>query len=457
MTDPRPVALTDDGHPHDHAPARPMSRHAVRLAVFVLAGAAALTLAAMIWLWPDRATPPNTQTAQNPPRVTGEVVAVHPQACAQLPDQPEQPTDSIARAQVCGTVTVRLGNGRQISTDIPAGPGAAKVGAGDGVVLLYTPDSPEGQQYQILDHQRTTQLWLIGLAFALAVIAFARWRGLAALAGLAITFGVLLWFIVPAILDGRPPLAVAIVGSAAIMLTVLYLTHGFRPAISVAVLGTLASLGLTGLLASATTTALHLTGVASEEDTFLTVSNQSVNMKGLLLAGMLIGSLGVLDDVTVTQAVTVGEVARANPTLSVLQLYRAGARVGRAHITSVINTIVLAYAGASLPLLLLIAAGNQPIGEVITSQLITQEIARSAVGTLGLIAAVPITTALAALVTRHTSSDRRFLPVRSKPSRRRIPAWRDGEPSFAAHTRKYGWIDNANGTPPDAAGPQSQH
>ena len=124
-----------------------------------------------------------------------------------------------------------------------------------------------------------------------------------------------------------------------------------------------------------------------------------MDLKGLLLAGsILIGSLGVLDDVTVTQAVTVDELAQANPSISARQLYAAASRVGRAHIASVINTIVLAYAGASLPLMVLIVALDDPIGQVLSDQLVATELVRSAVGTIGLIAAVPITTAAAAVV-----------------------------------------------------------
>jgi uncharacterized membrane protein len=169
--------------------------------------------------------------------------------------------------------------------------------------MVYLPDSPIGSAYQIIDHQRGTQLWLLVAAFALAVIAFGRWRGLFALVGLAITFGVLLLFVVPAILDGQPPLLVAIVGSAAIMLVVLYLTHGFSVPTSMAVLGTLISLTLTGVLAGVATAATKLTGVASEDSSFLTIAFRDVNMQGLLLAGILIGSLGVLDDITVTPGV----------------------------------------------------------------------------------------------------------------------------------------------------------
>jgi uncharacterized membrane protein len=368
----------------------------------VLAVAAALTLVAMVWLWPHD-NHPSDQSGQGGTQVGGEVQAVRQTPCPTGEESQQVPGGK----QVCGTVTVRVtggaDRGRTVDTDIPFGPGAPKVSAGDRVTLIYTPDSPAGQQYQIMDHQRGRQLWFLLIAFALAVIAFGRWRGLAALAGLVVTFGVLLLFIVPAILDGRSPLLVAIVGSAAIMLSVLYLTHGFTWPTTVAVLGTLASLGLTGALSAAATGALHLTGVASEEDSFLTISNQSVNMQGLLLAGILIGALGVLDDIAVTQAVTVEELALANPSLSAGRLYRAAERVGRAHIASVINTIILAYAGASLPLLLLIADGHQPLGQVLTTQLIAQEITRSVVGTLGLIAAVPITTALAAFAARRAA------------------------------------------------------
>lgn len=236
---------------------------------------------------------------------------------------------------------------------------------------------------------------MLAVAFALALVAFARWRGVSALAGLVVTFGLLVYFVVPAILGGESPLLVAIVGSAAIMLIVLYLTHGFSLSTTVAVLGTLISLTLTGVLSSATVSAMHLTGMTDDISTSVGLS-LSINMQGLLLAGIVIGSLGVLDDVTVTQAATVTELAEANPAYGFKDLYRAAERVGRSHIASVVNTIVLAYAGSSLPLLILIIAGGDSLGGIVSDQVIAQEIARSAVGTLGLIAAVPVTTLLAA-------------------------------------------------------------
>ena len=171
-------------------------------------------------------------------------------------------------------------------------------------------------------------------------------------------------------------------------------------------LGTLISLTLTGLLSAASVAALHLTGVTDDLSAAVGTTQQ-VNTQGLLLAGIVIGSLGVLDDVTVTQAVTVTELARANPLSRAGELYRAGSRVGRAHIASVVNTIVLAYAGTSLPLLILVVTAGDTLGDVVTDQVIAQEIVRSAVATLGLVAAVPVTTGLAALVAAGGAGSRR--------------------------------------------------
>jgi len=153
---------------------------------------------------------------------------------------------------------------------------------------------------------------------------------------------------------------------------------------------------ITGLLGALFTATTSLTGFADDDTINLSIFNNEIDLRGLLLAGIIIGALGVLDDVTVTQATTVAELA---PTAtSRLALFRSAIRVGRAHVASAVNTIVLAYAGASLPLLLLIAAGGQPVSEVLTSPILAQEIVRAAVGTIGLVAAVPITTGLATLV-----------------------------------------------------------
>ncbi|HEY0359902.1 MAG TPA: YibE/F family protein [Mycobacteriales bacterium] len=385
------------GSNHSHLPAGTASPRAVRSASIVLVVAGLITLVAVIWLWPGQ-PPRNGPAAAVPPAmVTGEVVSVDRSTC------PDAVVPELAEG--CG-VTVRLTDGpdagKRVTVDIPAGPGAPKVTAGDAVVLAHQPDSANGKPYQITDHRRGTQLWILVGAFVLAVLAFGRWRGLRALLGLAVSFAMLLLFIVPGILAGESPLLVAIVGSAAIMLAVLYLTNGVNVETSIAVLGTLAALALTGVLAAVFTGITHLTGIASDDASYISVTYPSVDMRGLLLAGILIGALGVLDDVTVTQAATVTELAIANPSYTPRQLYRAATRIGRAHIASVINTIILAYAGASLPVLLLLVAGRTPTGQLLTEQLMAQELVRSGVGTIGLITAVPITTALAALTARRT-------------------------------------------------------
>ncbi len=206
--------------------------------------------------------------------------------------------------------------------------------------------------------------------FAVAVVVFGRWRGLFALVGLAISFGVLVRFMLPAILVGKNPVAVAVVGSAAIMFVTLYLTHGVNARTTTAVLGTVGALFLTGVLAWVFVAGTHLTGMATEESGLLAASLSGVSLQGLLLGGIVIGSLGVLDDVTVTQASAVWELHRANPEYGFHRLYAAGLRIGRDHIASTVNTLVMAYAGASLPLLVLFTLSSRRLGDVLTSEIV---------------------------------------------------------------------------------------
>jgi uncharacterized membrane protein len=220
--------------------------------------------------------------------------------------------------------------------------------------------------------------------------------------GLVLTLLVVLRFIIPSILDGNSPVSVALVGSAAIIFVVIYVAHGFSPKTTTALLGTLASLALTAGFATLFVSLTHLTGLSSDETTSLQSTLGNVPLQGLILAGIIIGSLGVLNDVTVTQASSVWEIHDANTTRSARELYRAGMRVGRDHIASTVYTLVLAYAGASLPLLILFSLSNQRFVNVLTGDLVGQEIVRALVGSIGLVAAVPLTTALAAVVVRSS-------------------------------------------------------
>ena len=368
-----------------------VSRRTITIVRWILIPCAAVTAFLVALLWPDR---PETATAASLPRAYGEVVRITEVPC---PDS----LPRIGPPLPCGTAVVRVtsgpGVGTEVTVDLPQGPGAPRLSVGDDVVLNELPQPGQGgQRFVVMDHQRGQDLLIMVGLCMIAVIAFGRWRGITALIGLGVSFAFLLLFIIPAILNGQAPLPVAIVGSAAIMFAVLYLTHGFTVTTSVAVLGTLASLVITGLLGALFTATTSLTGFADEETVNLSIFNSEIDLRGLLLAGIIIGALGVLDDVTVTQATTVAELA--STATSRLALFRSAIRVGRAHVASAVNTIVLAYAGASLPLLLLIAAGGQPVTQVLTSPILAQEIVRAAVGTIGLVAAVPITTGLATLV-----------------------------------------------------------
>ncbi|MCW2850402.1 MAG: YibE/F-like protein [Nocardioides sp.] len=389
-------------HSHRARHAAPGEGRTPLVAWLVIVPIALLTLGAMAWLWPSDAALPEQQQS-SAQQYDGTVVSMVREECT------EQLDDDV---NGCGSAVVRLDQEvegeRDVTVPLPNGAGAPEVADGDDVVLVAI-DAPDGQTYTIVDHQRGRGLWVLAAAFALALVAFGRWRGLMALAGLGVTFALLLLFVVPAILAGEPPLLVAIVGSAAVMLTVLYLTHGPALSTTIALLGTLASLTLTGLLSWLAVAGLHLTGVTDDISGSVAMA-QGVDTRGLLLAGIVIGSLGVLDDVTVTQAATVTELARANPSYGAGQLYRAASRVGRSHIASVVNTIILAYAGSSLPLLILIVAADDSLGGVLTDQVIAQEIVRSAVATLGLIAAVPLTTGLAALGFRRREPSRSDSP-----------------------------------------------
>ncbi len=381
-------------HGHSHGITVSVSSHTTRVVMAILIPAMVITALALIFLWPGRPAPLTTNGEEQ--RAYGEVLRIEEKPC---PSGQAAPPGS--QQLPCGSTTIHISDGpgrdTTVTVDLPQGPGAPKLQTGEKVVLVHVPDAPPGTpEYAVIDHQRGQPMVLMLALCAAVIIAFGRWRGLTAIVGLAVSFAVLLFFVIPAILDGEPPLLVAIVGSSAIMFAVLYLTHGVNVHTSVAILGTLASLVLTGLLGAAFTATTQLTGFGTEESLYLSILQGNVDMRGLLLAGIIIGALGVLDDVTVTQASTVAELSQT-PT-SRLELYRAATRIGRAHVASAVNTIVLAYAGAFLPLLLLVAAGGRDVSDLLTSEFLAQEIVRSAVGTIGLVAAVPITTALAALV-----------------------------------------------------------
>ncbi|GGZ23890.1 membrane protein [Streptomyces poonensis] len=306
----------------------------------------------------------------------------------------------------CKKATIRVDTGQdkgRTFTEIVQPDQSRQLSQDQKVVVAYEPSAPEDLQYSVADVNRKFPLILLAGIFAVAVVVVGRMRGVMALIALAVSFLVLTFFILPAILQGSNPLLVAVVGSSAIMLIALYTCHGLSARTSVAVLGTLISLLLIGILGSLFIGWAELTGNTDDNTGLIHGLYPSIDMSGLLLAGVIIGSLGVLDDVTVTQTSAVWELHQANPSTGWRGLYRAGIRIGRDHIASVVNTLVLAYAGAALPLLLLFSIAQSSVGTVANSELIAEEIVRTLVGSIGLVASVPVTTALAALV---VSADR---------------------------------------------------
>ena len=286
--------------------------------------------------------------------------------------------------------------GGTIELEVPFSPTSPVFGHGDRVVLDYRPEAAERFQYNYLDRQRRPTLIWVALLFGVVVVVLGRLRGLAALVGLAATVVILLHFIVPAILDGREPVLVAIVGAAAVSYVALYLSHGLTRMTTVALLGTLAALGLTTLLSWIALGMARLSGFASDESYIITMVG-TVDVSGLILAGVVLGTVGAVDDVTITQASTVWEVHRAQPALSRLALFRSGLRVGRDHVASMVNTLLLAYAGAAMPLLLFFVLSSQSLGTILNSEVVATEVWRTLIGSIGVVASVPLTTWLAAV------------------------------------------------------------
>jgi len=269
-----------------------------------------------------------------------------------------------------------------------------------GELVVFAVDVPTiATNYQFADFQRRPLLFWLVVLFAVAVVLVGRRQGLLALVGLALSVVLLLLFVVQGIVAGSSPLPIAVVGAAAIAILTLYLAHGFTVETSVALLGVLGAIVLTAILGTVVLALANIGGFSSEETSLLTLF-ENVQVRGLLLAGVVLGAAGALDDVAVTQAAAVREIHSANPALGKRELYQRGMRVGRDHIASTVNTLLLAYAGASLPLLVLFVLSKQSLGTVANSEVVAIEVLRTIVGSFGLLATVPFTTWVAASATR---------------------------------------------------------
>jgi len=396
--------------------------------VAAVAALAVLTVIGAVLLWPDGSGQQAiADTADEvgfvSERVTAEVTQVVDARCA---------FSSVDDPSICRTFTLELTSGDNVGSTISLpefslefAQNVPPLDVGDAVVLGYEPTT---DTYSYLDQDRRTSLVVLTVLFAIVVVALGRLRGLLALAGMAITVVVLVSFIAPAVLDGHDPVAVAVVGASFIAFVSLYLTHGISPTTSVALVSTLGALGITLILSQIFFSLAGFTGLSSEEALVLPLLSAEIDLADLLLGGAILGALGALDDVTVTQVATVTEIHRQRPDLATGALFSSGVRVGREHIASTVNTLLLAYAGAGIPLILLFAASDQSLSLVANSEVIAIEIVRTMCGSIGLVAAVPIATGLAALVSRGRSGFPSPHPSPDAPPPPDDPSWDDFAP-----------------------------
>ncbi|HWS58941.1 MAG TPA: YibE/F family protein [Actinotalea sp.] len=371
----------------------------------ILVPIAVATVLGLVALWPSGQTHETGIVEVAAEYPTARVVEATDESCSgsnedRLPDGsiPETVSCTVVRAEV----TSGEAAGQVVEVYAPATVRPADVPGGTEIVLVrYLATDTEPEVWAWYDYSRTLPLAVLALAFAAVVVGVAGLRGLRALIGLALAFGVIATFVLPALLDGSDALLVGLVGSSAIMFIVLPLAHGFSRRTTTALLGTMAGLGATALLGALAARAAHLTGLSTEESyrlAMLTGQLDGTGLRGLFLAGVVLAGLGVLNDVTITQASAVWELRAADPDAGRRGLYTGGMRIGRDHIASTVYTIAFAYAGAALPILLLLEVYQLPLLRTISSGVFAEEIARTLVGSIGLVLAIPLTTIIAAAV-----------------------------------------------------------
>jgi uncharacterized membrane protein len=389
------------GHGHGHAvdgdtDAALESARVGRTARRVLAGVLALigvaTVVGSVVLWPDRSV---LDALREDADTTGPGVTYPRAEVVGTVPCPETDAD---RSAACPVLVVRLDEGGDASLPVPPQVVDAGVEAGDRVWLMRTPAGNGEATYSFWAVERHTPLiWLVAL-FVIVVLTVARMRGARALLGLAVSAAVILGFMLPALLSGSSGVAVALVGASAIMFPVLFLTHGVNLRTSAALAGTLVGVGVTAALASLAVGGTDLTGVHEEGGRILMSQNSGLDFQGLLVCAVIIAGLGILNDVTITQSSSAWEVRSAAPAMSRLDVYRSGMRVGRDHIASTIYTMTFAYTGAALLTLMLLLAHPRPFDQLVSSEELATEIVHTLVSGVGLVLAVPATTAIAALV-----------------------------------------------------------
>jgi uncharacterized membrane protein len=431
----------DHSHHHHHTGPVPIGPIARRVVVATLTVVGVLVVIGAIVLWPSHQRiaiplPMQSGTGGAVQTEAGTVVAQNVGPCGspsngQVLDGDPAPPPPNSYTCNRSIVTIESGPSKGTKTllEIPPGPDQPKLKAGDHIRLSRQTNDSGTTLYAFEDYSRGLPLTLILIVFAVVVVAVARLRGLRALLGLLVAFGVVVLFVLPALLDGKPAMPVAMVAGCAILYVVLYLAHGVNYRTSAALLGTLSAMLVAAVLSYLTIKATTITGLSEEQNTNVATYLQHVSVTGLLLAGFIIGSLGVLNDVTVTQASAAFELAHLDRDANRRTVFAAAMRVGRDHIASTVYTLVFAYAGGALPTLLLFSVAGRPISEVLTGDAVAIELVRAAVGGIALALSVPLTTAIAVLLARPlgngnetTSAARRAEPGRAESGRTEPPS-----------------------------------
>lgn len=440
------------GHTHvstDHseptAQAIAARRKANRILAAVLVPLTLLTLAGMAMLWPSGSkegislASPYT-AAPGVTFDTGKIQGVVEESCVQGPaaggpsDATGQPPPAGSKCMFAFTEPDQGGSPVKVVIN-PEVAQSHGVKPGDQIRYLNLSNAQgaaaaQGSPaYIFVDFVRTLPIVMLALLYALVVIAVARWRGLRALLGLVGAYFVLVTFMLPGLVEGKPPLLLALVGSTVIMIGVLYFAHGFSARTSTALLGTMFGLAITALLAAWATDAANLAGVGSHDATILINTSANISISGVILCGLIISGLGVLNDVTITQSSAVWELYELAPGTSARKLFTSAMRIGRDHIASTVYTIAFAYAGAALPILIIVMLYNRPLGDTLTSAELSEEVIRTLVGSIGLVLAIPVTTLIAVLVVKATGVRTAGQPALGVPDKDRRP---DGTSGAAA-------------------------
>ncbi|MEV7660221.1 YibE/F family protein [Paenarthrobacter sp. NPDC089316] len=413
------------GHPEGPEPtpqAIASRKRANWLLAAVLVPLGVLTLVAMLLMWPSgsREGINFSSPYQAAPGVTfdtGRIQSVVVESCTQTgqsstgQNQSSQNQSGGSQCTFAFTVPDKGGEAVKvvINPDVAMSHG---VDVGDSIRYLNL-SGVQGNNagsgapaYVFVDFVRNIPIAALAVLYAVVVIAVARWRGFRALVGLVGAYFVLVSFILPGLVEGKPPLLLALVGSTVIMIGVLYFAHGFSARTSTALLGTIFGLGITALLAAWATDAANLAGVGNHDASTLVNMSPRISISGIILCGLIISGLGVLNDVTITQSSAVWELYELAPNTSARKLFSSAMRIGRDHIASTVYTIAFAYAGAALPILIIVMLYDRPLAEALTSAELSEEVIRTLVGSIGLVLAIPVTTLIAVLVVKATGLKR---------------------------------------------------